>query len=579
MCKINTKKTLPLWLGLFFVFIFSLSLVMSCNKTSVAVSFAGTVDTIDECIASGQIKEANNLLKKLSRSASSVTEFFSVYKRYVRLGDVNNAGKIVKKAYLKHADQAEVVAVYAHYLLNQNKLDTAEKIATRLEGTQYGSLLTEIRLRKASDNQDYLKHEFIQAFCDAANATGNEAYLRNAAVIEAYNGFIKNADALHPKTSFYNSNKLFWAMIAFDAGNFTQTYIDLSSMEETPEVLLLQADAALYLDEQKAAFNLWQKVQQIAPDFSAVPYYNIAHYGNLNNDQVLRGTNLINLVSLFPDYMPGIASYGNYAYDSVFRKAEDSITEAVRKAGFKSLRMVAEDAMPIVPVEDALKRMDDLLFKTNDSQLLVERLKLQWRASQKSSEEKLIDVWFNLEANPQNETLHQYGVWLLCVLKRYDEATRLFDGFLTKKYGSAVYVDLTKEFSAWEAEYAAFLHGMSAENAQIAQNQNASNAGYALCKDLYDALVQKDTRAVPVLLNYGSICFAQNEHQKALDLYTNATKLTADETLKAEIQYRIAKVYVAKHDVKTAQMCLSYCLQLNPDHPKARLLYKQLEYY
>lgn len=570
-CLNNQKKTLCYQAGLFFVLLIvsSLLVLTGCTKKSANFSFATSMDTVDSMIALGQMKEANDLLKDASTVASEPNEWFAIYKRYIRTGNTKEAGKLMKKAYKKCPGNAEVVAVYAHHLIQEKNYDDAYKVAVRLENTPYGSILSELRLKKAKAENNYLKREFVQTFCDAAYATGNDRYLRNAAVIEAYNGFIQNALALHPNGETYNEDKLFWALISYDAGNFAQTYIDLAMMESSAEVMMLKADAALYLDEQKSAFEFWKGALKYDPGLSPVPYYNLAHYAELNDMQAERGEFLILLMKYFPDYVPGLAAYGNYAYDITHREPEDAITSAVRKAGFKSLNMEQRDTAPVVPVEDALARMEELIAKTGDEAITVERAKLQWRNADKSPDQKLVDVWFLLEKYPENENLKYYAVWLLCKLKRYDEAQTMFSKFLVNKYGNNDIKDIVSSLSALECEYAAYLSAINVPNEQTPD--------YKLAVKLYQNLVAHDTKSVPVLMNYGLIRYSESHLQEAFDLYNKALRLTSDETMKAEIQYRMGCVYAAQKNMKDALMCLSYCLQLNPEHAKARLLYKRLE--
>ncbi|MBO7135270.1 MAG: hypothetical protein J6V73_01450 [Spirochaetaceae bacterium] len=527
------------------------------------------MDTVDSMIALGQMKEANDLLKDASSVASEPNEWFAIYKRYIRTGNSKEAGKLMKKAYKKCPGNAEVAAVYAHHLIQENNFADAYKVAVRLENTPYGSILSELRLKQAKAENNYLKREFVQTFCDAAYATGNDRYLRNAAVIEAYNGFIQNALALHPNGETYNEDKLFWALISYDAGNFAQTYIDLATMEPSAEVMMLKADAALYLDEQRSAFEFWKDALRYDPGISPVPYYNLAHYAELNDMQAERGEFLILLMKYFPNYVPGIAAYGNYAYDITHREPEDAITSAVRRAGFKSLSMEQRDTAPVVPVEDALARMEAIIAKTGDAAITVERAKLLWKNTEKSPDDKLVDVWFLLEKYPENENLKFYAVWLLCKLKRYDEAQTMFSKFLMNKYGSSNLKDIVSSLSALECEYAAYLSAINVPNEQTPD--------YKLAVKLYENLVSQNTTSVPVLMNYALIRYSEAHLQEAFDLYNKALRLTSDETMKAEIQYRMGCVYASQKDMKNALMCLSYCLQLNPGHAKARLLYKRLE--
>ena len=569
-CHSNNKKTLRLKVGLFlFLAVCGTALFCSCNQKSSAISFPLAMDEADNYIKAGKIKEADAVLKSVSKNASSVAEYLSLYKRFVRMNNNSDAEKIIKKAYSKYSDKAEIEAIYAHFLLNHNQLEQALKIAKNLEGTRYGSILTEIKLRQAKIDNDYLKREFVTSFTDAAYATGNDAYLRNAAIIEAYNGFIDAAMALHPVVPMHNENKYFWATISYDAGNYTQTYIDLSSMEDTAEIMLLRADAALYLGEQETAYSMWQKSLELDKQFSPIPYYNLALFAQNAGNFGERGKNLVTLVKYFPLYVPGLSSYGKYAFETMHTPSEDSITKAVRNAGFKSLRMEELDDFPIVPVEDAVARMNVAIEENPKSALLIERSKLEWKNSEKKNDEKLIDVWLLLEQYPNNDELNNYAVWLLCVLHRYNEAKSLFDKNLKMKYGSSDYKQNAKLMSEAECEFAAFLSTIKVPNEEF---QN-----YELALSFYKMLLDRKVQNVSVLMNYGSIQQALNNYNTAMDSYNQALRLSPDTKIKAELQYRMGNIYTAQKDYKNAMLCLSYALALNPDHANARLLYKRLE--
>jgi len=570
-CLNIKKKTLCFQAGLFFVLlnVFCFLFLTGCKNQSANFSFATSMDNVDSLIALGQMKEANNLLKDASNVATEPNEWFSIYKRYLLTGNSKDAEKLMKRAYKKCPDNAEITAVYAHHLIKEEKYDEAYKIAERLADTPYGSILSELRFKKAKAENNYLKKEFVQNFRDAAYATGNDKYLRNAAVIEAYNGFIQEALALHPDGETFNEDKLFWALISYDAGNFTQTYIDLAAMEPSAEVMILKADAALYLDEQKSAFEFWKESLKYDPGISPVPYYNLAHYAHLNDMPAERGEFLILLNKYFPNYVPGLAAYGNYAYDITHQEEEDAITAAVRRAGFRSLSMEERDTAPVVPVEDALARMEALIAETGDSAITVERAKLLWKNSNKNNDEKLVDVWLLLEKYPENENLKYYAVWLLCKLKRYDEAQSLFSKFLANKYGNEDTQSIVDSLSALECEYAAFLSAINVPN--------KLTPDYKLAVKLYDHLIDHNVKSVPVLMNYALIKYSESHMHEAFDLYNKALRLTSDKNTKAEIQYRMGCVYASQKEIKDALMCLSYSLQLNPEHAKARLLYKRLE--
>ena len=547
--------------------VFLFSVFYSCKQESVAYSFAGSMDQIDTLIVSGQMKQAASMQKKLSKNASSVEEWLALYKRYMKIGRKDEAEKLIKKAYYAHTDLRELRAVYAHCLMQKNKLADAEKVALPLEGTAYGSILTEIKFRIAGLQQDYFKPEFVTTFKDAARVTHNGTFLRNAAVIEAHEGQIQEAYKLHPDTVPFADRK-FWAAIAYDAGDFTQSYIDLAALEDSAEVMLLRADAALFLDEQKAAYTLWSNAVIHDEKFSPVPLYNLCLFAKKNGMNRQWGDNAIKLVTFFPDYAPGLVAYGDYAYFSNHPAKDDRLTEALRRTGLKTLKMEKESDMEIVPVADAVSRMNSQLEKTDNPLLLVERAKLEWENSNRNNDEKLVDIWLLMEKYPENQALKEYAIWLLCMQNRFPEAESIFLVNLNKKYGSTDYIEVKDKMSPRECEYAAFFKTLAASE---------HRESYDAASVLYNHMFASSNATVPALMNCAAIFYANTDMLKAEELLLKASKLTADPELKAEIQFRLANIYVAKKAEKDALMCLTYALSLNPGHAKARLLFKQLD--
>ena len=102
-CHGNKKKTLCFQAGLFFVlFTFCGSFLFTgCSKKTLDFSFATSMDNVDSFIVLGQMKEANELLKDAANVASEPNEWFAIYKRYLKTGNLKDAGKVMKKAYKK----------------------------------------------------------------------------------------------------------------------------------------------------------------------------------------------------------------------------------------------------------------------------------------------------------------------------------------------------------------------------------------------------------------------------------------------------------------------------------------------
>ena len=51
------------------------------------------------------------------------------------------------------------------------------------------------------------------------------------------------------------------------------------------------------------------------------------------------GETAIKLVTFFPEYVPGLVAYGDYAYFSNHPEQDDRHTEALRRTGLKTLKM------------------------------------------------------------------------------------------------------------------------------------------------------------------------------------------------------------------------------------------------
>ena len=151
---------------------------------------------------------------------------------------------------------------------------------------------------------------------------------------------------------------------------------------------------------------------------------------------------------------------------------------------------------------------------------------------------------------------------------RFSEAEGIFLVNLNEKYGSVDYVELKDKMTSRECEYAAFFKTLSASERK---------ESYETASILYNHMFTVGNTTVPSLMNSAAIFYANTDMLKAEELLLKASKLTADPNTKAEIQFRLANIYVAKKAEKDALMCLTYALSLNPGHAKARLLFKQLD--
>jgi tetratricopeptide (TPR) repeat protein len=283
---------------------------------------------------------------------------------------------------------------------------------------------------------------------------------------------------------------------------------------------------------------------------------------------------LTQLVEQFPDFVNGLVFYGKFAYQSSkIKQPEDLLTLAVRKLGFRSIKMQEIDSMPLIPVSDALHRMDNFLDKYATSEnkdkiqyyeLMVERQKLLWLYENKyENSEKNIDMWYLLEKCTGNneiypEYLAKYATWLFIFSQRFEDAQNLLNTHLQNKSTKGNFDTML----LWEKEYEAFLQGKLHKN-------------YEAAFEIYENLTT-DKMSVQALQNYANICEAKFFYDKALRLYGMAQEKSNDSKEKSDIHYKIANVQIAKGSFDDAILSLNYSINLNPGNTKSRLILKKI---
>ena len=63
-------------------------------------------------------------------------------------------------------------------------------------------------------------------------------------------------------------------------------------------------------------------------------------------------------VNKWPDYVPALVLYADYAYNSNLERKEDTEILALRNAGISSLEMEKYDKRRKIPLSDAVYRID-----------------------------------------------------------------------------------------------------------------------------------------------------------------------------------------------------------------------------
>lgn len=549
-------------------------LFLGCSMTTTDTSFDLKLDNIDVIIKQRDVSAAEKLLKKVEKDAFNSDQRLSIIKRYLLIGKEKSAERYLKKSLQKLPNDKKILAVYANFLINKNRLQEAEKIAILLEDSEYKSFLAEIEIQTVINKKSA---ELVNAYKIAGDITKNPIFYRNCAVIEAMNGNYPEALKFHPKDVSVYDDSFFWAVLSYNAKDWRRCLKDILQNDLTSEASMLCADAYIKLNEIDEAKLIWHTLVQDDSFITPVLLMNSALSAELTGDIVSAQKYLTELVNRYPDYMYGLAYYGKFAYKTSIRKKDDLITAAVRQAGYKSLEMERLEKMPQIPVSDAIYRMDAFIDKYLQSseaeklqvyELLVEEQKLKWLIDNNNDgSKKLIDIWQLLEKCTRDgktypSYLVQYASWLFLSLDKIDDADKLLQGYFQMVYGDTDIAQIFPRFTNWEAEYVAYIQAVLYKN-------------YDLARTMLEKI--ESTLDTANKSNLANLYFAFGFKDEALKLYSEATRYTKMDAEKSDIHYRIAEIQLSNNNFQDAELSLNFSISLNPGNSKARILLKKIK--
>ena len=605
----------------FTLFLFSLILFCfsSCRMRAEQNSLTSQFDIIDALVMQNQMQSALKELKKAEKRAYDSWSYIGIYKRYQTLGDSIRAEKILKKALKKNSDNEELLAVYSHFLLRDKRIAEALKTAEKLRGSKYASIYSECVLRDSAEKLSasllqgqeisgfsyYSKKEFYQIYLDAYKTSRNPLWLRNCAIFNLINGDYGLAAALYPSAFLDADDAFFWAMVSYDAGQF---YEAIDAIESSKSLMTgyqgvvsfktslvqqaaLESDAYMAVSEMEAAeavrrsvvLNLDElKVRKADEGLLSNLVLNSAIWAGNQGMDDQNADLLFYVVNRWPDNVPGLILYADFAYRSNLEREEDSELAALRKAGITSLEMERYDNRRKIPLSDATYRIDEALRRTNDPYLNIAKLDLRYKTDKSISEkDKNRDLWNMLE-NSLNEDgeykglLVQYALNFLLRTKQYDDAWKLFYEYVTDQsvYDSKrsfweQFVEKARgyelsfvEFGAWFAAYEKLTdEALRLHEYCVYESTGLLQEGY---------LSQMASTAA--CMNLGNIYFSLGKKGKALDLYGKAAGRESNNVKRSELFYRIACVYAAEGDIKNALRSAEYAYSLYPENARASIL-------
>ncbi len=592
-------------IALFILVIIVLSTILffffSLPSRSVGMSIDEQLSQVDSLIAIGDYDTAWSSLRKIAKTIRSSSETLGVVRRALILQRDSFAKEQLEDALDKYPDNLELLAVYVHMGLREEEYEKILPYAKNLEATNYGSLNSELRFKldeqtvrianekKSEDEQatviDYYAEDYVQAYSDIYNSIGDPAYLRNAALVYALKGHMAKAFSYHPSVITSYENPLFWAQISYDAYMFEQVVADLQVFEYSSNELALLADAYVHLGLLEEAQQTWLNSTQEFSQENPIAWHNTALYYHSLGDAKNANDLILYLVETFPNYVDGLAAYGQFSVTDEPSPSTTVFTSLLEEKGMQSIQMKQNEEIKHFDVRDVLAKMDtaidDLLVsdETRAMELLIERTKLYWSAAEPTltSQQKASDVWGMLENYVQdpygyNSMLIRFAMWFFFTQNMIEDADALFATHCTNRY--AAHYELLETYTKtpipgmenWEYEYGSYI---------ALEQGRYDDAQLWLLHLMPDNTIGPGVSA-SAAFNLTTLYNATGKRSLALSMYESFLNFVKEDNLKADIYYRMALIQSEAGDTKKASISLNEALSLDSNHSFARLLQKKL---
>jgi len=611
------EKRLKVSLFTILLFSFILFCFPACRMRAEQNSLTSQFDIIDALVMQNQMQSALKELHKAEKRAYDSWSYIGIYKRYMTLGESVAAEKLLKKALKKNGGNVELQAVYAAFLLRADRLGEAGKWAEKLRGTKYASLYSEYILRSsaekaaAADNAFafYTDEVYYQIFLDAYRTSKSPFWLRNCAVFNLINGHYDLAASLYPAAFLDADDAFFWAMVCYDAGHF---YDSIDAVENSKRLMTgyqntvnfktsvvqqvaLESDAYMAVSEMEAAENARRglvlnldelKVRKSDEAFLSNIVLNSAKWAENQGLEEQNADLLFYSVNRWPDNVPALILYADFAYRSNLEREEDAEIAALRKAGISTLEMERYDNRRKIPMSDALYRIDEALRRTNAPYLHIAKLDLKYKTDKSISEkDKNRDLWNMLENSFGEDggykgLLVQYALNFLLKTKQYEDAWKLFYSYVTSISNFDSKRDFWEQFieksRSYDLPFVEFAAWFAAENKMAEEALRLHEYCVYESSGLRDEGYISQSVSTAACLNLGSIYVSLGKKSQALDLYGKTAGRESSNAKRSEIFYRIACIYAGEGDIKNALRSAEYAASLYPDNARASILKDKL---
>ena len=613
------KRSYRRKLSLFIVCVFFIATFFSCSYEAERKSFISDLDGIDALISQGLYKDACEELQKIEKKAFSSWAELGIFKRYIQISEDQRAEKLIQKALKKNPENLELSAVYTNFLNKNNRIEDALVVGKILEGTKYGSIYSESVLRDTINKYQkdefstiFLRPEYYSVYYDAYIGSKKDEWLRNCAVMNLLQGNYSKAAEIHPEQSYDVSDAYFWSLVLFDSARYGDSIYfsdvalhlyELASKRvqkniSVSDIISVKADSySLLSDSLKSEESRRFYIESLKKDkFNnyilteseinslAVPvlFVNSANWSKDNNEYERAEKLLTFIVDTWPDFVPGLTAYVDFAYETNLEREEDFTELSLRDFGLATLEMEQYDNRIKIPLSDAMYRVSESIKRTKDPLLYLLQLDLNYKISSNMSEkEKISDMWIVLEKNMISpgiypEILVRYAINFLCMQTEVNQSCSLFKKYLSNKYSVAIdsdfwsnVINVINMLSQWELEYCAYFSIFDKQVDEILCFHEYSVFENSTSNELkHISPAVSDTTCINLALIYDSL----GDSSKAMDLYSKTMGRISNLKLKSLIMYRIALHYYNKNDMKNALHSAEYAVSLNQKNVQAKFL-------
>ncbi len=623
MIKKTCRKIICIALAVLFLPVF-----YSCSNIAEEKSISSVFDQIDILVNQNQFKDAERELDKIAKKSYASWTEIGIFKRYVKIQLSGKAEKVIVRAIKQNPKNEELNAVYTNFLLRNKRTEEALASGKILQGTKYGSIYSECVLRDVLEKSQkselakiFRSAEYFPIYYDAYVGSKNQEWLRNCALLRLSGGAYSQAAAIHPGIDkiFDAQNGYFWAIVMYDAqrygdainyGERAMDFVDsvtgrARALVSYSKLSAILQDSYTWMGDSLSAEDIRRQfldsitdlrgnfvlsesiLNENDSDFLAAIFVNSAKWAK-DSEEPERIVKLLSFcVETWPDFVPGLAAYADFAYNSSIKRREDLPKMQLRDEGLATLEMEQYDSRPKIPLSDAVARIDDSLNRCKDSLLFIIRLDLRYKTDLKLTEtEKIADIWRILEENMTSpsvypELLFEYALSFLLRNKQTEDAWKLFYKYISSKYDILLdddfWTNIAKKidvFTSSEAEYA-FYFATLAERAEDAvrfgeyyvfENGNDGVQNFISANT-------SDRSAMNLAMIYNSL----GRKNDSLELYKKINGRSSDKILKSVAMYRMALIYLGMNDEKNAKLCAEYSVTLNFRNADAKLLLAKIK--